>query len=241
MKKGMRFLPLGILVILLVASGNIACKKEAAQTAEGQPAAGTVQANKEYEGPVTVGMGKYLYVPQAQGYDIIVQGQITPSTSELVGKVIKIKGEMKIERPSVVVADAIELKEGEGQYRTIFTRTEEPVLADFFEPKDRDSFQMVNISSINKSEDWEGKAKLKVYGKMQRGAVNTVVIYDNKNKEIGKVILDSVTDYAGYYHDKLRLFDKHYYYLNFKASVDRKERAKNKEMFHADLVFTGLY
>jgi len=240
MNKGMRFFTLGILAVLLVASGNIACKKEAAQPAEAQQAAAPAPVN-EYEGPVKVGVGKYLYVPQAQGYDIVVQGQMTPASSELVDKVIKVKGEMKIERPSLYIAASIELKEGEGQYRSIFTRTEEPVLSDFFEPKSRDAYQAVNISNINKSEDWEGKEKILVHGKMQKGAVNHIIIYDAKDKEIGKVILDSITDFADYYHAKLRLFSKHAFYLNFKSSVEKKDRAKNKEMFHADLVYTGLY
>lgn len=239
MKKGMRFLTLGIMVVLLVASGNIACKKAVEQTAEGEQA--VAAPTNEYEGAVKVGAGKYLYLPQAQGYDVVIQGQISPSTSELVGKTIKVKGEMNVERPSLLIAESIELKEGEGQYRPIFTRTEEPSLSDFFEPRDRDVYQLVEISNINKSEDWEGKGKIKVLGKIQKGNVNYIIIYDAKDREIGKIILDSATDYALYYDAKLRLFDKHIYYLNAKESVDRKLRAKNREMFHADLAFTGLY
>ena len=239
MKKGMRCLTLGIMVVLLVAFGNIACTKAAEQTAEGEQA--VAAPTNEYEGAAKVGVGKYLYLPQAQGYDVLIQGQISPSTSELVGQTIKMKGEMNIERPSILVADSVELKEGEGQYRSIFTRAEEPSLPDFFEPSERDAYQMVTITNVNRSEEWEGKGKIKVLGKMQKGNVNYVVVYDDREREIGKIILDSASDYAVYYDSKLRLFDKHFYYLNVKESVDRKLRAKNREMFHADLVFTGLY
>jgi hypothetical protein len=50
-----------------------------------------------------------------------------------------------------------------------------------------------------------------------------------------------MTDYASYCVKKLRLFDTEWYYFNIKDSVDPKLRAKAKEVFHADVLFAGLY
>ncbi|HQH46622.1 MAG TPA: hypothetical protein PLQ86_11710, partial [Candidatus Aminicenantes bacterium] len=60
-------------------------------------------------------------------------------------------------------------------------------------------------------------------------------------KEVGKVIVDSKSTFAEFYAGKLKLFDKVWFYLNIKDSVDKALRAKSKEMFHADVVFIGLY
>jgi hypothetical protein len=68
-----------------------------------------------------------------------------------------------------------------------------------------------------------------------------ISIADDKGKEIGKVIVDGFTAYANYYVKKLRLFDTFWFYINIKDSVDKKVRPKTKELFHADVVFTGLY
>ncbi|MEW5902504.1 MAG: hypothetical protein AB1715_13645, partial [Acidobacteriota bacterium] len=59
--------------------------------------------------------------------------------------------------------------------------------------------------------------------------------------EIGKVLVDGVSDFANYYIKKLRLFDRFWFYLNIKESVDVKVRRRTRELFHADVVFAGLY
>ncbi len=54
-------------------------------------------------------------------------------------------------------------------------------------------------------------------------------------------MVDTMSEYAGYYLKKLRLFDKFYFYLTVKESVPANQRAKAKEIFHADVSFAGLY
>ena len=50
-----------------------------------------------------------------------------------------------------------------------------------------------------------------------------------------------MTDFANYYIHKLRLFDRFWVYLNVKDTVDAKVRRKTRELFHADVLFAGLY
>ena len=60
--------------------------------------------------------------------------------------------------------------------------------------------------------------------------------------ESAKIIVDNISEYASFYLlKKLRLFDKFEFYLNIKDSVPANQRAKAKEIFHADVVFAGLY
>ena len=69
----------------------------------------------------------------------------------------------------------------------------------------------------------------------------TIVVLDEKGKEVGKIIVDGATDFAKYYITKLQLFDRFWVYLNIKDTVDAKVRRKTRELFHADLSFAGLY
>jgi hypothetical protein len=88
------------------------------------------------------------------------------------------------------------------------------------------------------------KEKAKVYGKLIPGPNNqgqTVSVLDAAGKEIAKVIVDSMTNYAQYYVKKLRLFDSYYFYFTVKESVARNLRARTREIFHADVVAVGLY
>jgi hypothetical protein len=72
-------------------------------------------------------------------------------------------------------------------------------------------------------------------------AITYIVLADDKGKEIGRIIVDKVSEFSQYYLKKLRLFDKFWFYLNVKDSVDKKVRAKTKELFHADVLFAGLF
>jgi hypothetical protein len=204
---------------------------------------------KEYEGLVKVAVGKYIYLPQAQGLDIVVAGNLEGGVESLVGKGIKVKGITPAAKANLVVADSIDLKEGTA-YRNIFTRSAEPVLNDYFDPNVRDGYVALAITNINKPEEWEGKAKVKIYGMLQKSKVKEgtaekevthIVITDKKGKEIARIIVDGITDYGKFYLSKLRLFDKFWFYLNVKDEVDKKVRAKTKELFHADVMFCGLY
>jgi hypothetical protein len=71
--------------------------------------------------------------------------------------------------------------------------------------------------------------------------VTHIVLADDKGKEMAKIVVDSLSSYANYYLLKLRLFDKFWFYLNVKDSVDRPVRTKTKEIFHADVVGVGLF
>jgi hypothetical protein len=71
--------------------------------------------------------------------------------------------------------------------------------------------------------------------------VTYIVLSDDKGKETAKIIVDSVTTYSNYYLNKLKLFDKFWFYVNVKDSVDKKIRPKTKEIFHADVIGAGLF
>jgi len=222
-----------ILGVIFLMAGGMYGQEQAA------PAASVV----EFEGTVKIGLGKYFYLPSAQGLDLAVQGQIeSGDASKLTGKDVKVKGELLADKPSVFRADTIELKDASGSFRNVYTRTQDLVLDDYLDPVTRDSFQEMKITSALKNEEWEGKGNVKVYGMLQKSSTPpTIVLTDEKNKEIGKIIVDKFTDYASYYMSKLRLFDKFWFYLNVKETVDKKVRTKSRELFHADVVFCGLY
>lgn len=225
---------LGLCVALTLA-GIAFAQETAEETAPVKPA-------NEFEGTVKVGLGKYFYLPTAQGLDIVVQGQIeSGDASKLAGKDVRVKGELLLDKPSIFRADSIEIKEA-GSYRTVFTRTEDLVLDDYIDAQTRDSFPALVVTSALKNEEWEGKGKAKVYGTLQAGeGASAILLVDAKGKEIGKILVDKTTDYAAYYLKKLRLFDKFWFYLNIKDTVDKKVRTKSRELFHADVVLCGLY
>jgi len=227
---------LGLCLCVVLTLAGIAFSQEKAE--ETAPA----KATNEFEGTVKIGLGKYFYLPTAQGYDIAVQGQIEGGdASKLTGKDVRVKGELLLDKPSVFRADSIEIKEA-GSYRSVFTRTEDLVLDDYLDSQTRDSFPALNITSALKTEEWEGKGKAKVYGTLQAGeGVNYILLVDAKGKEIGKIITGKYSDYAAYYLKKLRLFDRFWFYLNIKDTVDKKVRTKTRELFNADVVFCGLF
>jgi hypothetical protein len=204
---------------------------------------------KEFEGTIKVAVGKYVYLPEAKGLDIVVAGKVEGGVEKLVGKEIKVKGIIPPDKATLVVAESINLKEGT-TYRNIYTRSAEPDFGDFMDQRLRDGYVGLAVTNINKPEEWEGKTKVKIYGKLQRSMVKEkgteteithIIIADRKGKEIARVIVDGMTDYAKFYLSKLRLFDKFWFYLNVKEQIDKKVRAKTKELFHADVIFCGLY
>ncbi len=246
--KGIRILlGLSVLALAVAIGGGVSCKKAAEPAAGGAESAPLVL--NEFEGTVKTVVGKYVYVPTAQGLDIVVQGKVgSRDASSLLGKEIRVKGQISKDKSSIFVADSIEVKEA-GQWRPVFTRTEEPVLDDYIDTKDRYNFPALSITNFNKPEEWEGKGKVRVFGKLLKATategapreVQYIVLSDEKNKEIGKIIVDGFTDYSLYYLQKLRLFDKFWFYINVKDTVDKKVRAKSHELFHADVFFLGLF
>jgi hypothetical protein len=235
-KTGIFFLSLAVLVAL---GGAVACQKKAA---EGQ-AAEVQMAVNEFDGTVRAALGRYMYLSTAQGFDIVLPGL---DAATLVGKNVKIKGNLLTDHPPIFLADSVELKDASGAASSVYTRSQEFQADDFIEFKAREAVPTLAITGVTKPEEWEGKGQVKIYGKIQKATVadkevTYIILSDDKGKESAKIIVDSFTNYASYYLDKLRLFDKFWFYLNVKDSVDKKIRPKTKEIFHADVVGIGLF
>jgi len=240
-KIGRILLSLGAIVLLV---GTTACQKKAAETAK----ANAVQkpAN-EFEGTVKVAVGKYLYLPTAQGFDIVLQGY---DAGTLVGKDVRVKGELLPERPSIFRADSADMKDASGAYTNVYTRTADLTMNDYLDVKTREAYPVLTITGANKPEDWEGKGEGKILGQAEEATVKAggteqpvtyIVVSDDKGHEIGKIIVDKFSDFSKYYMKKLRLFDKFWFYLKIKDTVDRRDRLRTKELFHADVLSAGLF
>ncbi|MGQ9672294.1 MAG: hypothetical protein ACUVV5_04070 [Candidatus Aminicenantales bacterium] len=248
MTNGDKFLKWTLCVLALLALGSGMSSILAAQESKAATSPQTtMRGGLEFEGIVKVGLGKYFYLPSAKGFDIVVQGKIEgQDASFLTDKEVRIKGELFEEEPSVLIADTIEVKEG-AQYRTVFTRTENVSIEDHLDLKQRAEFVPLTIKAYNRSEDWEGKGKAKIFGRLERketpggDEIYTIVVLDEKGKEVGKILVDTATDFARYYIKKLRLFSSFWFYLQIKDTVDLKTRRQTRELFHADLLFAGLY
>jgi hypothetical protein len=238
-KTGILLLSLGLVLGLAATS---ACQKKVGEAA-------AVQAQKpanEFEGTVKTAVGKYLYLPTAQGFDIVLQGY---DASSLVGKDVRVKGELLADKPSIFRADTVDVKTA-GAYSTVYTRSQDLTFEDLVDVKAREGYAALTVTGINNPEEWEGKGKAKVLGRLQETTVKEagaekpvtyILLADDKGKELGKIIVDKSSDYAKYYLKKLRLFDKFWFYLTVKDSVDKKVRARTKELFHADVDFAGLF
>jgi len=239
-KTGIILLSLGLLFVF---AGTTACQNKAAA-----PAANEVQKPaSEFEGTVKAGLGKYLYLDKAQGFDIITQGF---DAATLVGKDIRVKGELIPDKPSIFRADTIEVKDASGAYANAYTRTQDLTVEDFIDVKVRGNYPALTITGVNKPEEWENKGNVKVLGKILETTVKEggadkpvmyIVVSDDKGKDIGRIIVDKLSDYAKYYLKKLRFFDNFWFYMNVKDTVDKKIRPRTKELFHADVQFAGLF
>jgi hypothetical protein len=237
-----RILGLVFIAFMLVA-GPIACKK-AGEGTTGEEGLAVKEGVIEFEGAVKVSEGKYLYVPKVRGFDLVVQGELISGTlSDLVGKVIKGHGSFLPERPSVLAVDEIQLENEAGEFDVIFTRTEEVLLDDYLDVSSRDGYEMFQELAYNKAEGWEGKEKAKVSGELQVQEDGTakILITDASGRDVGAIIIDNMTDYASYYVKKLSLFNKFWFYINIGETVDWSSRRRSRELFHADVLFAGLY
>jgi len=217
------------LAILVAFAGTVACQKKA------ETAVAEVQtAVTEFEGTVRAALGRYMYLSTASGFDIVLPGF---DAATLVGKTVKVKGNLLLDHPPVFLADSVETSPGVSAY----TRNQEFQAEDFVEMRAREAVPALKITGVAKAEEWEGKGTAKVYGKLVKGDVNYIVLADEKGKDMAKIIVDSVSTYSNYYIQKLRLFDAFWFSLNIKDSVDAKTRTRSKEIFHADVVDVGLY
>jgi hypothetical protein len=240
-KIGIFLLSMGVVALLI---GTVSCQKKEAVAPETQE---VVKPANEFEGTVKVALGKYLYLPQAQGFDIVLQGF---DAGTLAGKEIRVKGELLPDKPTIFRADTVDVKDASGAYTNVFTRTADLDMRDFLDVNAREGYPVLTITSANKPEEWENKGHGKIYGKLLDTTVREgqteqpityIVVSDDKGKEIGRVIVDSFTDFSKYYLKKLKLFDQFWFYVNIKDSVDRRVRARTKELFHADVLFAGLF
>ena len=248
-------LGVSVLVVGLILFGSSACKKAAEKTgapgkgaeaaAPGQQGTILVEGVNDVGGTVKSALGKYFYISQLPGFDIVANGPVDGGdATALLGKDVKMKVVFNRETPSLLVAQGIDVQEGPAQVKTVFSKADATIPEDYFTQKNRNDYPELKITGLNKSADWEGKGKSKVYGKLipgPGGQGNDISIQDASGKEIAKVVVDKITEFANYDVKKLRLFDTFWFYLNIKDSVDMKLRAKNKEVFHADVVFAGLY
>jgi len=228
---------LAALALLLVVTG--ACSKKSEQVAaEADQGPAIKEGLNAFEGTVKTAQGKYIYVPAAQGFDIIVGGQV--NTAALVGKDVKGQGLFDPKHPTLLIAETVEVKEG-GSFKPFYTQKGAPDLKDYLDAQARDSFEALKGLAPNKSEGWEGKAKVKIYGKLVQGETAFISLADDTGKETAKILVDNVSEFAQYQIKKLRLFDKFWFYLNAKESVEAKTRVRTKELFHADIVYVGLF
>ncbi len=229
------------LALALVLMGSISCQQT--EEIEEEAAEALPEGKLAFEGTAKVVVGKFLFLPEAQGFDIVVQGALTDGDlTGLVDKEIKVVGEFASERPSVLIADTIEVKEASGEYRNVFTRTEELTLEDYLDLQARDAFEALTKPAYNRAEDWEGKDAVKVYGILERGEDSTrIQVLDDEGKQAGFVIVDSISDYAEFYLQKLHLFEKFWFYLTVGETIPFSSRRRSREMFHADLLFAGLF
>lgn len=246
-----RVLLLSTLVFLLIWGGNLACKKEAEEVAEVKEEA---KAEKEgiitFEGKVKVALGKYVFIPQVQGFDIVIQGNLESGDIQtLTDKEVRGEGEFSPENPSLLLANTVEVKE-EGKLTNVFTRSEEFMAEDYLNLQQRNEFEVLKDISYDKKKSWEGKEKAKIQGRWEKQTVTegeeerevyNIAVFNEKGEEIGKILVDNITDFAQYYIKKLRLFDKFWFYISIKDTVDWQIRRRTRELFHADVLFAGLY
>jgi len=252
MEKAIGIAGISLLSLLIIAVGPLACKKKAAETAAGEATGGKVTTVKEglneFEGTVKVAYGPYFYMPEVMGFDIVLTAG--KSVADLEGQAVRIKGEFMRDNPSILFTTSIDVKEAGGASRNVYTQSDEDPWPTFLNQRDRAAYPILKITAANKADGWEGKGRGKVFGKMEKqtvtqaGAQKEIVrlaLTDDKGALIGRVLVDSMDDYAAYYIKKLRLFDSFWFYLKVKGSVEAKVRNATKDLFHADVVFAGLY
>lgn len=240
--KWISFFGLLFLGLLLITGGNIACKKQGGEEAA-EEGVSIKEGVIEFEGTVKIALGKFVYIPEAQGFDVVIQGTIdSGDTTTLIDKEVRGTGIFSPEHPSILVAENVEMKDEMGGYRSVFTRSEEVIMEDFVDVSSRQEFLALINPSHDKKDDWEGKEKIKVYGKLEEeGEIYKIAVLNERGNQVGKVVVDNFSDYAHYYVKKLRLFGDFWFYLNVKETVEWNIRQRSREMFHADVLFTGLF
>jgi len=251
-KKTIAILGFFILSLFVMAALNSACSKQAGEEQPEAEKAGKVAMIEEgmntCEGTVKLVHGPFLYVPEIAGFDVVIPADI--DASELEGKSVRVEGVFNMEKPSILTAVRIDFREGETRYRNFFEKTGDEVAQPFFNQHDRELYPSLELKTANASDAWEGKERGKVYGRLEKTSAAgegeqrdayAISVSDDKGNTLGTILVDSINDFALYSIKKLRLFDEFWFYLNIKESVESRTRARTKELFHADVVFAGLY
>jgi len=234
------FIALTFLAIFLV-MGMVSCGTAEESVGEESPA--VQEGIIEFEGTVKVAVGRYVFIPEARGFDIILQGDIEGGTEGLVGKEVKGEGEYSPERPSILIANSLDVKDAGGEWMNVFTKGGDVMVEEWMTQQGRDEiFAALVDLEYNKNEGWEGKGKAKVYGQLEQSedAIN-IIVFNDKDREVGRIIVDSIDDVADFYIKKLNLFDKFWFYMDVKETVEWRTRRRSRELFHADVLFAGLY
>jgi len=236
--KTSRFIGIAVLACLLTVMGNVACQKT-----EEEVSLAVQEGIIPFEGTVKVTHGKYFYLPEAQGFDIVVQGSLdSGDLSTLVDKEVRGEGEFSPDVPSILVATTIEMKDDIGGWNIVFTKTEDFVLDDYIDLQGREGFQVIQELAYNKNEDWEGLENIKIRGQLvEIEGVFKIVVLDEEDQEIGKILVDNISVFTQYYLKKLGLFDSFWFYVTVKDTVDWSVRRNSRELFHADVKFAGLF
>lgn len=239
-----RFLGMAVLVCLLTVFTSTACQK-AEQGMEEADESGVLTSEGviSFEGTAEVVQGIYLYVSEAQGFDIVVQGPLsTGDLTSLLDEEVRGEGIFSPDHPSILVANSLEVKDESGTWNRVFTLTGEVTVEGYLSPQARDEYKPLPELVYNKAEDWEGIGKGRIRGKLEEvNGASFIVLYDNRDRETGRIIVDELKDFARYYIKKLGLFDRFWFYLDIKETVDWSTRRKTSELFHADVVFAGLF
>lgn len=234
------FLSIIFLAFFLV-MGTVSCGT--AEESVGEESLAVKEGVIEFEGTVKVAVGRYVFIPEARGFDIILQGDIEGGIEGLVGKEVKGEGEYSPEIPSILIANSLNEKDAGGEWMNIFTRSGDVMVAEWMTQQGRDEvFPALVDLEYNKNEGWEGKEKAKVYGKLEQNEdMVNIVVLDDKDREVGRIIVDNMDDLADFYIKKLSLFDKFWFYMDVKETVAWNTRRRSRELFHADVLFAGLY
>ena len=241
LKFSLGTLGLTFLVGILLMVGTLACGKAEEEAADAAPI--LEEGVMSFEGTVKIVHGKYVYIPEVKGFDIIAQGSfVSGDVNALVGKEVQGQGKFDTQKPSILVADTIDIKDETGNYQNVFTRTEEVNLDEYLDLQKREEFEILENLAFDKKDDWEGKDQAKVQGTLEQDGDNfKIIVFNEDGAQSGKIIIDSISDFSQFYIKKLSLFDKYWFYLNIKDTVDWQARRGSREMFHADVVFSGIF
>jgi hypothetical protein len=245
-----RVLLFTVFTFVFILAGMVACKGgeeeeiseiDAANISEGINV--SEEGVVEFEGTVKYTGGNFMYIPKVRGFDVYVQGSLdTGDLVSLEGKDVRGTGEFDPVNTSVLIVNSLEIKDETGEYTPIYTRTEEPVMGNYLDLKARDEYVELKDLQYNDNEGWEGKEKAKVQGKLEQDGENYKISLSNDSgRPSGTILVDNISEVALYYLKKLDIFDTFWFYLNVKETVPWNERRRTRELFHADIIFIGLF